>query len=85
MNKIKLKFEYCYGIKKLEEEFNFSSKKVFVIYASNGTMKTSFAKSFKNLSKGEQPKDLVFQDRETVCIVQDDNEQNLTHTKIINC
>ena len=82
MNKIKLEFQYCYGIKKLETEFDFSSKKVFAIYASNGTMKTSFAKSFKDLSKGEQPKDLVFQDRKTVCIVQDDNEQNLKAEEI---
>ncbi len=82
MNKIKLKFQYCYGIKKLETEFDFSSKRVFAIYASNGTMKTSFAKSFRDLSKGGQPKDLVFQDRETVCIVQDDNEQNLKPKEI---
>ena len=78
MNKIKLKFQYCYGIKKLETEFDFSSKKVFAIYAPNGTMKTSFAKSFKDLSNGEFPQDLVYKEkRETICIVQDNNEQNL--------
>jgi len=82
MNEIKLKFQYCYGIKKLETKFNFSSKKVFAIYAPNGTMKTSFAKTFKDLSNNKEPKDLVFQNRKTVCIVQDDSEQNLKAEEI---
>jgi len=64
MKTLKINFQYCYGIKKLEAEFDFSSKRVFAIYAPNGTMKTSFAKSFKDLSRGEQPKDLVFQENQ---------------------
>jgi len=82
MNEIKIKFQYCYGIKKLETKFDFSSKKVFAIYAPNGTMKTSFAKSFKDLSNNKEPKDLVFQDRKTVCIVQDENNQSLKAEEI---
>ncbi|MCD4704727.1 hypothetical protein K8R66_01490 [bacterium] len=82
MNSLKIKFQYCYGIKKLETEFDFSSKRVFAIYAPNGTMKTSFAKSFNDLSNGKQPKDLVFQNRKTVCIVQDDSNQSLEAEEI---
>jgi len=82
MKKLTLKFENCYGIKKLEKEFDFSSKKVFAIYAPNGTMKTSFAKSFKDLSKDEKPKDLVFKERETVCVVQDDSEKDIKSEEI---
>lgn len=50
MNKLNLKFENCYGIKKLEQEFNFSDFKTTVIYAGNGIMKTSFAKTFNDLA-----------------------------------
>jgi energy-coupling factor transporter ATP-binding protein EcfA2 len=44
--KIKINWENCYGIGKLEHDFDFSESKSFIIYASNGTMKTSFAKTF---------------------------------------
>ena len=65
MNKINVHFEHCYGIKKLKHEFNFKER-VFAIYASNGVMKTSFAKTFKDHSKENTTKDLVFPERKTV-------------------
>lgn len=45
MKKVKIQLKYCYGIKKLEYEFDFTNKNGCIIYSSNGTMKTSFAKS----------------------------------------
>jgi uncharacterized membrane protein YheB (UPF0754 family) len=41
------------------------SHKTFSIYAKNGSMKTSFAKTFENISRNESVKDLVFPDRES--------------------
>lgn len=55
MNKLNVSMNNCYGIKRIEKEFDFSKKKSFIIYASNGLMKTSFAKSFKVYSEGKQP------------------------------
>lgn len=76
MNKIKLKFQYCYGIKKLEKEFNFGNR-TFSIYAPNGSMKTSFAKTFYDYSKDKETKDLAFPNRTTVReILADDQEIN---------
>ncbi len=60
MNNLKLKFENCYGIKKLEQEFDFSNFKTFAVYAPNGVMKTSFAKTFDNYVNGEESRDKVF-------------------------
>lgn len=40
----------CYGIKNLQYDFDFKNKPVVIIYAPNGTMKTSFAKTFRDLS-----------------------------------
>lgn len=57
MQKLKIKFENCYGIKKLEHEFDFSAFRTVVIYAPNGAMKTSFAKTFKDISTGGKPCD----------------------------
>ena len=51
MKKIKIDWEYCYGIKSLKHEFSFSEgKHSHLVYAPNGSMKTSFAKTMKYLS-----------------------------------
>ena len=60
MNKLKVNLENCYGIKKLDHEFDFSKHNTFVIYAQNGVMKTSFAKTLKVLAEGkEKPCDQI--------------------------
>jgi hypothetical protein len=41
--KLNIKLKNCYGISLLENEIDFSEKNICSIYASNGTMKTSFA------------------------------------------
>lgn len=52
---IQFNLENCYGIKKLNVSFDFSQeKKVHIIYASNGTMKTSFSKTIKDLQLGQE-------------------------------
>lgn len=66
MQKIKLNLENCYGIKKLEKEFDFTNTHAYAIYAPNGVMKTSFAKTFLDFSKGIDSKDLIFSDRTTI-------------------
>lgn len=60
MKKISVDFENCYGIKKLKYEFNFTDRRTFAIYSPNGVMKTSFAKTFKDITKGLDSKDLIF-------------------------
>lgn len=57
MEKLTLRFENCYGIKKLVHEFDFSNFKTVVIYAGNGIMKTSFAKTFNDLATNKKPYD----------------------------
>ncbi|MBU1121601.1 MAG: hypothetical protein KKF54_02750 [Candidatus Omnitrophica bacterium] len=59
MKKLKVELENCYGIKKLNYEFDFSNCKTFVIYAPNGVMKTSFAKTLKDIADGKKPRDQI--------------------------
>lgn len=73
MKKLKVNLKYCYGIGSLDHEFDFSDKKVFSIYASNGTMKTSFAKTFMDVSKEKDSKDLIYTTRETVNEIKKDD------------
>jgi len=60
MDKIDLELENCFGINKLKHTFDFTKSNTIVIYASNGVMKTSFANTFQELSKGGMPKDRLF-------------------------
>ena len=78
MKKLNLKFEHCYGIKKLEKEFDFSSCTSYAIYAPNGAMKTSFAKTFLDLSNGVASKDLIFPERKTVREIKDENGNDVS-------
>ena len=53
MQQVKINFENCFGIKKFSETLDFRQQKCVLIYAPNGTMKTSFhARELFELSKG---------------------------------
>jgi hypothetical protein len=82
MKKIKINLENCYGIKKLKKEFDFSSSKTFVIYAPNGTMKTSFAKTFIDLSNGEDSEDLIFLNKVTVREIKKEDDSNVAGEEV---
>nr|WP_319490259.1 hypothetical protein [uncultured Desulfobacter sp.] len=63
MNKLKVHLKNCYGIQSLDYEFDFNSisakplANAYAIYAPNGLMKSSFAKTFEALAKGENPRE----------------------------
>lgn len=63
-DKLELVLRHCYGIGKFEAELEFKHKG-YAIYAPNGVMKTSFAKTMMDLSNGKTPKDLHFPDRQS--------------------
>jgi len=62
-DKLNLNLKHCYGIGKLEVELEFRHKGC-AIYAPNGVMKTSFAKTMMDIASGTKPKDLHFPDRD---------------------
>lgn len=81
MNKLNINFQHCYGIKKLGKEFVFSNR-TFAIYAPNGSMKTSFAKTFKDLMDGEETKDLIYPERKTIREIKDENNIELSKEEV---
>jgi hypothetical protein len=60
VDKLKIDLEYCYGIDRLEAEFDFSNSNTVAVYAPNGVMKTSLANTFLDVSKGQLPKERLF-------------------------
>lgn len=66
MDKLSVQLKNCYGIGHLDFVFEFQSTNTILIYAPNGTMKSSFAKTFKCFSTGlakEAPTDRIYPDR----------------------
>lgn len=82
MNRLKVKLENCYGINKLDTEFDFTSKSTYAIYSPNGVMKTSFAKTFKDLSNNQASRDLVFPERNTTRSIKDENDIDITPDEV---
>ncbi len=71
---LELDLENCFGINKLKHNFDFTKSNTIVVYASNGIMKTSFANTFQELSKGKAPKDRLFGKLTTCSIKMDNND-----------
>ena len=65
MSKVEVMFENCYGIRNMHAEFDFSKKPAQLIYAPNGSMKSSFARTFKDHSAAKASRDRIHADRDT--------------------
>lgn len=76
---LKINLENCYGIRKLEHIFDLGKYEgrggSFSIYAPNGVMKSSLARTFDDYANERDSKDLIFPSRETTReITWDENE-----------
>ncbi|PEE72132.1 MULTISPECIES: hypothetical protein [Bacillus cereus group] len=72
MDKVKVEITNCYGINRLEAEFDFTgAKSTQIIYAPNGVMKTSLANVFNDYSKGFESKDLIFPTKDSLSVIND--------------
>lgn len=72
MKKVCIDLENCYGIKKLRADFNFSNCRTYAVYAPNGSMKSSLAQTFRDVSEGADSRDRVFPDRTSVREIVDE-------------
>lgn len=87
MKVLSIDLENCFGIGKLQHEFDFDDTNSYLIYAPNGTMKTSFAKTLDLIAKNDkknQPKDLVYDKKAKFQILWDGNEVDQTSILVVN-
>lgn len=82
MRELNLNLENCYGIKKLNCVMDFSRSHTKSLYASNGIMKTSFAKTFMDLRTGTDSKDLMFPTRTTIRKIVDENGNDIVANQV---
>jgi hypothetical protein len=83
MKQLKIALEHCYGIKALTATFNFSGCKANAIYAPNGAMKTSLARTFQDIAEGKASQDRIFPARATTRSVTDENGNNLSAAEVL--
>ena len=83
MRTLKLDLEHCYGIRRLEKQFSFNHCPAVAVYAPNGAMKSSLAKTFQDISEGKESADLVFPDRDTKCLITDEKDVSLEPASIL--
>lgn len=65
MKKLKIDLTNCHGIHRLDYEISFKDANAAAIYAPNGLMKTSFARTFGDLSHGVESSDHLFPERKS--------------------
>ena len=74
MNKLNIHIKNCYGIGTLDSEIGYNvAKKSAIVYAPNGTMKTSLTKTIQDIIDSKEPKDEMYPDREHECCIQIDD------------
>lgn len=66
MKSLDIELKHCHGIRQLDVNFRFKNGNAVAVYAPNGTMKTSFARTFAEHARGFETQDRMFPDRETV-------------------
>ncbi|GGB63102.1 hypothetical protein [Henriciella pelagia] len=82
MERVTVSFEHCYGIKKMDAEFDFSKKAAQLIYAPNGAMKSSFATTFLDHSSSSDSRDRIYPDRPTKRAIFDHEGNELSADSI---
>lgn len=83
MKKLKVELKNCHGIRELGATFSFEEGNAVAVYAPNGTMKTSFARTIKDLAGDRGTTDHMFPSRETERSVIDENGDDLDPNDVV--
>ena len=83
MKTLSVALKNCHGIRELDVAFSFEKGNAVAVYAPNGTMKTSFARTFKDLAGGQDTTDHMFPTRETKRSVTDENGGDLDPNDVV--
>ena len=83
MENLVVSLENCYGIKSLGFSFDYSSRKVYAIYAPNGSMKSSFAQTFKDIADENESRDRIFPLRNTIREIKNEIGNDLSPESVL--
>jgi len=83
MDKLNVALLNCYGIKRLDWLFDFSTSRVYAIYASNGSMKSSLAQTFRDVATGTESKDRFHPELISSRMITDENGSGLLKESVL--
>ncbi len=83
MHQVKVQLLNCYGIRELSHTFDFSQRKVYALYAPNGSMKSSFAQTFQDIANGKASTDRIFPSRATTRQITDESDVDLPPESVL--
>lgn len=84
MEKLNIALKNCHGIRELDATLIFGeNRNATAIYAPNGTMKTSFARTLADLANGDETTDHMFPARESTRIVTDENGNEVDPSDVV--
>src|SRR3546814_3181722 len=83
MQSLKIELEHCYGIRRLAHTFDFKKCKAVALYAPNGAMKSSLAKTFQDIADKKKSSDRMFPERVSKRVVVDDKGAELEPESIL--
>ena len=83
MMELRVELRNCHGIRELDAAFSFAKGNAIAVYAPNGTMKTSFAHTFKDFADGQESSDRMFPTRGTERRITDENGDELDPDDVV--
>lgn len=83
MEKVKIDLKNCYGIRSFQREFDFSTNNALALYAPNGVMKSSLAKTFQDAAEGRDSQDRIFRSRKSERNIRDENDQDIEGDRVL--
>lgn len=83
MERVSVDLKNCYGIKALKCDFDFRKTSAYALYAPNGFMKSSLAKTFQDVVDKKPSEDRIFKSRKTERSVRDETGSEIEGDRVL--
>jgi hypothetical protein len=83
MRSLHIELVNCHGIRQLTADLPFRNSNATAIYAPNGMMKTSFARTFADFSDGVESADQMFPDRDSTRVITDEQGNSIIRDDVV--
>lgn len=83
MDKVRLDLTNCYGIKSLKRDFDFKNTRAYALYAPNGVMKSSLARTFQDAAERKVSEDRIFKSRKTTRRIIDEAGKEIDGERVL--
>ena len=83
MDRVKIDLKNCYGIKSLQRELDFRATRAYALYAPNGVMKSSLARTFQDAANEQDSEDRIFPARKTTRTITDEAGDEIDGDRVL--